>query len=193
VTLPRLTNDPLPPYSYVPGQSPHPHSDPAGHGFGRHLPPVVDVDSERWRGCHRYLLGLDLFNHGFYWEAHEAWEAVWNAIGRHGRTATYLKALIQLAVVGVKIRQGMPLSALAHARRAAELLRLVSRDAVEPCFMGLHLHGLTEAAEKLADSPPPGGDGVRDVQVLFSFMLLPANDSGFMPGPERQTLGRERT
>ncbi|TGQ49534.1 DUF309 domain-containing protein, partial [Mesorhizobium sp. M1C.F.Ca.ET.210.01.1.1] len=23
--------------------------------------------------------GIDLFNHGYYWEAHEAWEPLWHA------------------------------------------------------------------------------------------------------------------
>lgn len=44
-----------------------------------------------------YLRGIDLFNHGFYWESHEAWEAVWISAGRRGSVADFLKALIKVA------------------------------------------------------------------------------------------------
>ena len=48
---------------------------------------------EEWRACCDYLYGIDLFNHGFYSEAHEAWEGLWVACGRSGAAATYLQAL----------------------------------------------------------------------------------------------------
>ncbi len=60
-------------------------------------------DPEEWRACRNYLYGIDLFNHGFYWEAHEAWEGLWVACGRRGPTATYLQAL-NLAAAGFKAR-----------------------------------------------------------------------------------------
>ncbi len=31
-----------------------------------------------------FLWGLDLFNHGYYWEAHEAWEGLWQVADRDG-------------------------------------------------------------------------------------------------------------
>jgi hypothetical protein len=36
---------------------------------------------EDWRSCDLYLYGIDLFNHGYWWEAHEALEDVWLAAG----------------------------------------------------------------------------------------------------------------
>ena len=74
----------LPPYSYVPGLSPHPVSDPLGHSFGVYAPPAEPLDESSYAGNAIYLYAIDLFNHGFYWEAHEAWEALWHAAGRHG-------------------------------------------------------------------------------------------------------------
>ncbi len=31
--------------------------------------------------------GVDLFNHGYYWESHEEWESLWHAAGRRGVVA----------------------------------------------------------------------------------------------------------
>jgi predicted metal-dependent hydrolase len=62
-----------------------------------------------------------LFNAGYYWEAHEAWEGLWHAHGRLGPTANVLKGLIKLAAAGVKVRQGQPHGIITHARRAASL------------------------------------------------------------------------
>ena len=50
----------------------------------------------------------DLLNHGFYWEAHEAWETLWHAAGRKGEIADFLKGLIKLAAAAVKAREGNP-------------------------------------------------------------------------------------
>jgi len=111
----------LPPYAYVPGRSPHPVSDPAGHSYGRAPESPPPLDPERWRDSPMYLYGFDLFNHGYYWEAHEAWESLWHAAGRRGAVATLLKGLIKLAAAGVKIRQGRADGAHTHAVRAGQL------------------------------------------------------------------------
>ncbi len=86
---------PLPPYSYVPGHGlPHPINDPQGHSFNTQHPPHVipELPPDRTSRRHAlaaflatnspWLYALDLFNAGFYWEAHEAWEHFWNAFGR---------------------------------------------------------------------------------------------------------------
>jgi uncharacterized protein len=121
--IPRfLPYEPFPPYTHVPGQTPHPVSEPAGHSFG-HQSESVEFDPRRWRECRPYLRGIDLFNHGFYWEAHEAWESLWHAAGRAGAVADFVKALIQLAVAGVKHLEQKPDGMRTHAARAAELAR----------------------------------------------------------------------
>src|SRR3989442_10005817 len=82
---------PLPPYSYVPGLAPHPMSDPRGHSYGHTEAATQPLEEASFRGNATYLYAIDLFNHGYYWEAHEAWEALWHAAGRHGTTADFLK------------------------------------------------------------------------------------------------------
>jgi hypothetical protein len=152
-----MSTDPFPPYSYVPGGPfPHPVSRPDGHSFGVRPVKSDPPDPETWWNCAPYLRGLELFNHGYYWEAHEAWEGLWHACGRRGTTATFMKGLIQLAVAGVKVREGKPDSVRSHARRSADLLRQVRSQlpADQTGFMGLNVGQLLAVAEENAEHPP---------------------------------------
>ena len=115
--------EPLPPYAFVPGGPwPHPTRSPAGHRFGRHDPPAPPILEDAWELSDAYARGIELFNAGYYWEAHEAWESLWHAHGRRGPTAEVLQALIKLAAAGVKVREGRPAGVRTHASRAATLL-----------------------------------------------------------------------
>ena len=145
----------LPPYSYVSGKFPHPIRDPRGHSYGEPAPLVTRFDAAEWRNCETYLWGLDLFNHGYYWEAHEAWEAVWHAAGRSGTVADFCKALIKFAAAGVKAREGRPDGVKRHALRAKELLdAIVTRiSSGQQQFMGLSLASLVKCAEGLFADP----------------------------------------
>ena len=76
--LPRyLPDEPWPAYAYHPGQDPHPTRDPAGHSHGVAEDESPAEPAEAWARSRRFLLGVDLFNHGYAWEAHEAWESMW--------------------------------------------------------------------------------------------------------------------
>ncbi len=146
-SAPRLVPDePFPPYAFVPGRSPHPESDPAGHSFGVPRGPVPPPDPERWADCRPYLFGLDLFNAGYPWESHVQWESLWLAAGRRGLMADFLKGLIKLAAAGVKEREGKSEGVKGHARRAAELFRGVQACAGNR-FLGLSLPELIVLAE----------------------------------------------
>ncbi|MEX0732901.1 MAG: DUF309 domain-containing protein [Aquisalimonadaceae bacterium] len=95
----RFTGRAFPPYRHLPGATPHPLTDPAGHGGVLASAP----DSpEQLRVC--FLLGCDLYNHGYWWEAHEAWEAVWHAVNRTGTRGALLQALIQAGNAHLKLR-----------------------------------------------------------------------------------------
>jgi hypothetical protein len=104
---PRYTRRPFPRYRYVPGKMPHPTRDPDGHSYGREPPAIRNFDPERWQDCEEYLYGIDLFNHGYWWEAHEALEAVWVAAGRHTTTGLFLQGLIQVSAGLLKHYQGL--------------------------------------------------------------------------------------
>ena len=133
---------PLPPYAYITGQGlPHPVNDPRGHLYAQkdqlHEPPISpDVlaslptePASRRRALaallavnSRWLCALDLFNQGFYWESHEAWESFWNALGRTTPEALFVQGLIHLAAACVKVREGKPNGVARHTQRARELL-----------------------------------------------------------------------
>lgn len=171
-----LPDEPFPPYSFVPGRSPHPMSDPAGHLFGKPLerPPAPDPD--RWQESRVYLRGVDLFNHGFYWEAHEEWESLWHACGRAGPTADFLRGLIKLAAAGVKVREGIPQGVASHAARAGAIFQNAAQriGGDEARFFGLRLRDLvaySRAVEAIA--PSVQGDRDASVKVVFDFVLAP--------------------
>jgi hypothetical protein len=153
--VPRFVPDePLPRYAYVPGRSPHPVSDPAGHSYNAPRPRPASPDPDDWAACREYLYGLDLFNRGYYWEAHEVWEGLWHACGRGGVTADFLKGLIRLAAAGVKARAGQPEGVRSHARAGRRLFEQAARDRGEGArYMGLSLDELTHHATALADDP----------------------------------------
>jgi len=131
---------PLPPYSYVPGHGhPHPVTDPRGHSHGHDRPvgpfapaalATLSADESARRRAIAALVAADaqwryaadLFNEGFYWEAHEAWEHFWHALGRTTPEARFIQGLIHLAAACVKIREGKPTGVATHTRRARELL-----------------------------------------------------------------------
>ncbi len=138
----------LPPYAYIPGTGlPHPTSDPRGHSFGKAHTVVAEPLPQDWTTCKPYLYGIDLFNYGYYWEAHESWESIWKVCQREGTAARFLKGLIKLAAAGVKMREGRAEGVISHSRRAAELFRSVAADS--PIFMGLSLSDLIAAANSI--------------------------------------------
>jgi hypothetical protein len=69
-----------------------------------------------------FLYGLALHDGGFFWEAHEIWEAVWKAAPMNGRDRLALRALIQIANAGLKLRQARPRAAARLIQEATGLL-----------------------------------------------------------------------
>ncbi len=168
----------LPPYTFVPGRTPHPVGDPAGHLFGKRSESPPALDPLRWRDSRAYLHGMDLFNHGYYWEAHEVWEGLWNAAGRAGLTADFLKALIKLAAAGVKVRQGQPRGVASHGEGATTLFRDIARQlgGEDATYLGLSLHALLMFAGRIEQQAGNvRGDDDEGVRVVFDFVLHPSD------------------
>jgi uncharacterized protein len=146
VSRPRLLPEKdFPPYAYLPGRHPHPVRDPAGHSY-RNEP--MAIAGEASLGSDVFRWGIDLFNHGYYWEAHEAWEPLWQTATRTTPHRLLFKGLILLAAAGVKIHEGKQVAAARHAKRAAALFRLVTRSP-EQCFQT----ALNMPLSLLAESP----------------------------------------
>ncbi len=170
---PRLVPDAeLPTYSYVTGRYPHPTRDPGGHSHGHELRANA-IDSQNWRHSRQYLLGCELFNHGYYWEAHEAWEAVWQACGRRGDVADFLKGLIKLAAAGVKVREGRPTGVARLGARAGALFRRVRKEVREERFLGLETAALIGFADRLTRLPNLPYNQDAAVEIVFSKTLVP--------------------
>jgi hypothetical protein len=168
----------FPPYSYVPGKYPHPIRDPAGHSYGQR-PPIAALDAARWSECQAYLWGFDLFNHGYYWEAHETWEAVWHACERSGAAADLLKGLIKLAAAGVKAREGSRDGVRRHLTRAADLFGKV-HQAIAPrlTLLGLTPGALARRCRQLAaESGALASSRDAPSAVVLPMEILPVLDS----------------
>jgi uncharacterized protein len=129
----------LPAYTYIPGHWPHPFKDAEGHSYGREPATPQNLDLNQWEPCEPYLRGIELFNAGYYWEAHEEWEGVWNLMGRHSLEGQHLQGLIKVAAAAIKIRQGHAKPARSLLTQAAKHFERVIAKHPEKLAGGLHL------------------------------------------------------
>jgi hypothetical protein len=163
----------LPPYAYLPGKNPHPVRDPAGHSY--HVEPIP-VAAEASLSSDAFLWGLDLFNHGYYWEAHEAWEGLWQVADRDGPLRMLFKGLILLSAAGVKIRERKNAPAARHAKRAAALFRQLTKvpDRAFERALGMSPAALAECAEAAISIPADlQATAPGQPQSVFNFVLGP--------------------
>lgn len=168
---------PLPPYTYYPGSGmPHPVRDPRGHCYGKKHAPGGGPRAlchESWHLNRNYLLGLDYFNLGFYWESHEEWERLWRVSGADTTVGRFLKGLIKLAAAGVKVRERSIHGVRRHAASAGELFADVAAEADLDSFCGLEFIRLQFAADRAAQlaykKQHIAGTPVR----VFPFILKP--------------------
>jgi hypothetical protein len=104
----RLPTIALPASTFVAGRTPRP-----ADGWFDH------VDRADW-----FDFGCDLFDGGFYFEAHELWEQCWRAARDVNNVddARFLQGLIKLAAAGVKWLAQAPEPMSSHLRGAVKLL-----------------------------------------------------------------------
>lgn len=152
---------PFPARAYLPGSSARPSAEP---------PDASPLDPARWRSCDAYVEGLALFDRGYYWEAHERWEALWILAGRTGPVAELLRGLIQLAAAALKLRQGRAAGAIALAERARGHFAATHGDSLA----GLEHATLVGAtAWVIRVAPDWRGDPHAAVEIVFPFALTP--------------------
>jgi Domain of unknown function (DUF309) len=179
----------FPPYAYLPGKKPHPVRDPAGHSY--HVEPIP-VAAEASLDSETFLWGLDLFNHGYYWEAHEAWEGLWQGADRDGPLRMLFKGLILLSAAGIKIREGKHEAAVRHTGRAAALLRRLMKlpDRAFERALGMSPAALAEYAEAASRIPAAlQATAPGQPQPVFNF-ILGSNSRGRPSGSQKRNSPR---
>ena len=92
----------LPAYRYVPGRMPHPSQNPTDHFRYEGEPVPSPLDPRRWQENGWYLYSCDLYNTGFFWEAHEALEDLWRTTGKDTMERHLLQGVIQVSAAHLK-------------------------------------------------------------------------------------------
>lgn len=142
--LPRYSQEPFPAYRYLPFQpgTPHPTRDPQGHSYGAEEEYLAGFSAADWQSCQPYLYGIDLFNHGYWWEAHEALESVWLAAGQETETGQFVQGLIQLAAAQLKRFMGEERGARLLTESGVEKLSFAAG-----LYLGIEVVALIAAVE----------------------------------------------
>jgi hypothetical protein len=186
LTATRYTATPFPPYRFRPGRHPHPTANPQGHSYlppGAAHPEVRFRTAEQWRDSEDYLYGCDLYNHAYWWEAHEAWEGLWQLTDKRGFQGQFLQTVIQVSAAHLKLSMGRleGVRSLLESSRGhgAAALSLAGCDEI----MGLNLrlwYGRVEAyfAARLAEAVPAHDP------VTYPFVVLPLGPD-HRPGDRR--------
>ncbi len=135
--------------------------------FGKSEVASKDWNAKDWRENELYLYGVDLFNFGYWWEAHAAWEALWQTTGRREAAGRFLQGLIQVAAALVQQRAGRTDGARRLASKGLARLGALSGELGPAAgnailYMGVDVHGFAAATERYfevggsAESGPEG-------------------------------------
>lgn len=143
----------LPRYAYRPGHNPHPTRDADGHSHGQSSPSPSHLTADRWLENTEYLWGIDLYNAGFFWEAHEAWEGLWRSAKHDPAQRQYLQGLIQCAAASLKAAMRDNDAALRLVTRALARLERVHADRGD-VYMGLDLSRFGAELRRFAAAQP---------------------------------------
>lgn len=163
--IPRYSRLPLPPYRYIPKLAPHPVRDPEGHSHAR------AEESDAGEAGFRH--GVDLYNRGCWWEAHEAWEAVWLKAEKGSARKAAIQGLIQVANAHLKLEQGR---GRAVARLRGKYAALFDAAAgLKPLALGFDLDAWRQMVDAYFDKTlaldPP-----RHLREDYPFIVLAVSD-----------------
>jgi len=113
-------------------------------------PEAAEWISGAWREDRAWLWGIDLFNNHFFWESHEAWEAIWHQVPRDSPFSWMLQALIQAAASVLKQHIGHERASSILMDRSIFRLRKVAKSEGES-FHGLNLPSTIQLFEKFVE------------------------------------------
>ena len=140
----------LPRWAYLPGKTPEPDREPLERAKAL-VPPIFADGVPAEHPAFRY--GLALHDGGFFWEAHEVWEAVWKAAPKNGCDRLVLRALIQLANAKLKLRMGRARAATRLVEEARAELAEAGRRGCAAKTGGLAAASLEELMTHVAVLP----------------------------------------
>lgn len=164
----------LPRYTHIPGSgTPHPYRDPRGHSYDRKPLQPKPLCETRWAENRSYLCGLDLFNLGFYWEAHDEWDRLFKMTTPDTLEGRFLKGLIKLAAAGMKVREESIHGVRRHAASAGEVFADIAAESDTDSYCGLNFTMLQFAADRAAQLAYPGDLQPGRPLRVFPFLLLP--------------------
>ena len=132
----RYSTKPFPPYSFLPGVNPHPSESPQGHSYRKSEPLIVPLTVKNWPHNENYLYGIDLYNHQYWWESHEAWEGLWKA-SSDDLTREFLQGLIKVSAAFIKWELKTPRGLKIHYQSALQHLMTVAEK--YSVYMGIDL------------------------------------------------------
>jgi predicted metal-dependent hydrolase len=112
-------------------------------------PAAHRLTQDGWAENEDFLFGVDLFNAGYFWEAHAFWERLWALEETSPEIRRVLQALIQTAAACLKVRQGQT----AGARKLLDRAGLESLDGRK---LGIDLDALAHGARKFVEAEGAG-------------------------------------
>jgi len=150
----------LPERAYVPGRN----ERSADHGQSA-SPAAFKLGAERWAENEQYLWGVDLYNNGFFWEAHEAWESLWRAAAHDVVQHAFLQALILCAAACLKGVQHDREAAKRVAARALQRLEHVQSEH-SGSYMGIDLGHFRSSFCDFIDRDPTAVAGRPQIVLI---------------------------
>ena len=119
-----------PAYAHVPGRTPR-HAAGAFDGLCATVP--ADPSVADAFGCDAWRAGVQFWQRGYFWEAHEVWEAVWMALEAGSDARQLVRGMIQLANAELKVQMERPHAVLRLCAIAeAELAPLAAPPSAPP-------------------------------------------------------------
>lgn len=94
-----------PEWAYVPGQTER-HPDGLFDAIRKTVHP--GMSEEELAASKAFLFGMTYLDEGYFWEAHEVFEAVWMACRPESAERHAVQALIQIANAALKRKMGQP-------------------------------------------------------------------------------------
>ena len=139
----------------------------------RHLPgsggaaDMVPLDAAKGDDANAFRYGADLFNHGYFWEAHEVWEAVWLASPPNSRRRQGVHSLIQMANACLKLAMGR---CNAFRRLAAEVESLAPGPDLE--VEGLDVAAACRQFSGFVAGVPDAGEAIERPERRAGFPVI---------------------